>query len=150
MGAKDRFTVRFAVYLILRNGKNILMLRRQNSGHEDGNYGLIQGHVDGGETAQQAIVREAKEEAGIEVSPRDLRVVHVEHSPADDASTEYICVYLETSKWKGEPHNTEPEKCSDMRWFPESNLPDNTIGYIRDMLDDVRRGAFYSNRGWSK
>ena len=59
-----RFMVRATVYLILIQKKNILLLRRFNTGWEDGNYSLISGHLDGKESVIQAMIREAEEEAG--------------------------------------------------------------------------------------
>ena len=144
--SKERFKVRFAGYVIFRRGEEILMCRRINTGHEDGNYGLVQGHVDGGETVQQAMSRETKEEVGLDVRPEDLKVVHMEHAISDDGAHEYICVYMEALKWSGEPRNLEPDKCDDLRFFPRNKLPPNTIGYIRKMLDDVDAGVIYSNR----
>ena len=40
----DRFTVPVAVHLFLRDGDRILLLRRFNTGYEDGNYSVIAGH----------------------------------------------------------------------------------------------------------
>ena len=54
-----------AVYLLLLREGHVLLLRRHNTGYEDGNYSVIAGHVDPGERVTQALVREAAEEAGI-------------------------------------------------------------------------------------
>jgi hypothetical protein len=55
---------------------------------------------------------------------------------------------LKIRDWAGEPANTEPEKCDDVRWVDVNDLPDNTIPYIRQAL----RNHFQENRfdefGW--
>lgn len=147
----ERFKVKFAVYLLVRDGEKILMLKRANTGYQDGNYGLVQGHVDGGETVQEAIMREAKEEAGIDVALEDVDVVHVQHSPAqDEPGAEYVCVFMEAKKWSGVVVNGEPEKCDEVSWFPLDQLPENTIVPVRAALEHIKEKVFYSNWGWER
>ena len=55
------------------------MLRRFNTGYEDGNYSVIAGYLEGNETVIAAMIREAREEAGISIAAEDLRVVGVMH-----------------------------------------------------------------------
>ena len=74
---EERFKLIPAVYLLLRQDDKILLLRRANTGYQDGNYSLIAGHLDGDELATEGIIREAKEEAGITISKADLNFVHV-------------------------------------------------------------------------
>ena len=64
---KDRYKYICAVYLILIKGNQILLLKRVNTGYEDGKYSLVAGHMDGNETIKQAMIREAREEAGIAI-----------------------------------------------------------------------------------
>ena len=54
-----RYTFISAVHLILINKNKVLLLRRLNTGYEDGNYSLPAGHIDQAETATQAVIREA-------------------------------------------------------------------------------------------
>ena len=63
------FRIKSAVHLLLIRGSEILLLRRHNTGYEDGNYGLIAGHLDGGKQVKDAMIREAREEAGIDIAP---------------------------------------------------------------------------------
>ena len=92
-----------------------MLLKRANTGYQDGNYSLIAGHLEGGETAEQCIVREAKEEAGLKVEAAGLEVVQVMHRYRPER--EYIDIYLKTDNWEGEPTNMEPDKCDDLKWF---------------------------------
>ena len=63
---KERFSVHLTIGLLIINEKNeILMMKRCNTGYMDGMYGLISGHVEEGETFEQTVVREIKEETGI-------------------------------------------------------------------------------------
>ena len=139
------FTAPMAVHLFLRQEGNILLLRRRNTGYEDGIYSVIAGHVDGGEELKAAMTREAREEAGIEISSTDLRVVGVTHRSAD---REYIDFFLEASKWSGDVKNMEPDKCDDLRWFPVDSLPDNTIPYIRTAIENYLSDIWFGSVGW--
>ena len=139
------FTAPVAVHLFLRKEGKILLLRRRNTGYEDGNYSVIAGHVDGGEELKAAMTRESREEAGIEVSSSELRVVGVMHRSAD---REYIDFFLETSNWSRDVKNMEPDKCDDLRWFPVDSLPDNTIPYIRTAIENYLSDIWFGSVGW--
>ena len=141
----ERFKLIMEVYLVLIRQGQVLLLRRLNTGFEDGNYSLIAGHVDGNETARQAMVREAAEEAGIGVDLDHLRLVHVTHRNEDQ---ERLGLFFATDEWTGEPRNCEPHKCDDMRWFTLEQLPPNMVAYVRTVLGRVQRGELYSEFGW--
>ena len=64
----DRFRLVLAVHLLLMDQDRLLMLRRSNTGWQDGNYSVVTGHVEGDEPASAAMIREANEEAGITIS----------------------------------------------------------------------------------
>ena len=66
----ERYRLIPEVYLILERDSEVLLLRRFQTGYEDGKYGLVAGHLEAGESAVAGIVREAREEAGIGVGPR--------------------------------------------------------------------------------
>ena len=74
--AKEYFRTLSAVFPIIlrREGgrTQILLHLRQNTGYMDGFWDVAgSGHVDGGETASQALCRECFEELGIRVRPQD-------------------------------------------------------------------------------
>ena len=106
---------------------------------------MVAGHADGGEELKTAMIREAREEAGIEISPSNLDVVGAMHFKGDK---EYIHFFLKASAWSGDVANMEPEKCDDLRWFDIEDLPDNTIPYIRHAIENYRKGIWFSSFGW--
>lgn len=138
---KTRFKLILSIYLFLIKDYKILLLRRANTGYEDGKYGLPSGHADGNETARSATAREALEEAGVQVDLNDLEFAHCMHRLQND---ERIDFFFTVKKWQGEPKNMEPEKCDDLSWFPINDLPENIIPYIHQALEAYRNGIYYS------
>src|SRR5688500_8188790 len=117
---QSRFTFVSSVHLVLVRDQHVLLLRRLNTGYEDGNYSVPAGHLDGGEQVKQAAIREAREEIGCEIAPEDLDVVGIMHRKADDERIDFFVV---ATRWEGEPRNCEPDKCDQLRWVDIGNLP---------------------------
>jgi 8-oxo-dGTP diphosphatase len=141
-----RFRLIAEVHLVLARERQVLMLRRFNTGYEDGHYSLIAGHVEEAESFTNAMVREAAEEAGLLIVPHELSLVHTMHRKAED---ERISLFFQAGDWSGEPHNREPHKCDDLAWFPIVGLPANTVPYIRAGLQCIFAGVPYSEFGWT-
>jgi len=143
--SKDRFKLIPAVYLVLKQDNKVLLLRRANTGYQDGLYGLVSGHLDGNEVATTAMVREAKEEAGIVIDANNLHFVHAAHRLSrDEAGQERIDIFFEATQWDGEISNVEPHKCDDLSWFSVDDLPENMIPFVRLVLNDISNGISYS------
>lgn len=143
--AKERFKLVPTSHLILIRDGKILLSRRFNTGWGDGLYSVVAGHLDGNETFRQAMVREAKEEAGIDVDVADLEVVHVVHRKSDD---ERVDLFMRAGRWGGEPRIMEPDKCDDMGWFGLDALPEKMVPYVRQAIENITNGVYYSEHGW--
>ncbi len=141
----ERFRLLAAVHLFLLQDDAVLLLRRFNTGYEDGNYSVVAGHLDGDEDVIAAAIREAREETGIILAPDDVTVVSVMHRKATD---ERIDFFLAASRWTGAIRNMEPEKCGALTWFPRNALPENVIPSIRRALDNERHGRWFDQYGW--
>lgn len=143
---EKRFKVIPTSHLILEKDGKILLLRRFNTGYEDGNYGVVAGHLDGNETVLQATAREAKEEAGIDVKPEDLEVVHVMHRKYPGG--ERMDFFVKANSWRGDPRIMEHDKCDDLSWFDVDKLPKNMVSYVLQAIRHIRNKKFYSEFGW--
>ena len=140
-----RFNLRAAVYLLLIQDDKILLSKRKNTGWEDGNYTMISGHLDGGESVVDAMIREAKEEVGITIYEKDLKVVGIMHRKAN---YEYVDFFLTVKSWGGKIINTEPHLCEELKWFELDNLPDNFIASERQELENFQRKIYFSEFGF--
>ena len=129
-----------AAYLLLEKDNKILLIRRYNTGYEDGNYTLVSGHVEEDESYEDTMLREAKEEAGIILKKESLEFVHANHRPKSN----YLDIYFRPKNWRGNPKNKEPEKCDDFSWVSWNSLPDNLIPHVKYSLLKIKKSEFYS------
>ena len=139
-----------ASYLILRRGNEILLGRRQGTGYYCGWYDVPSGHVEPHEMPINAMIREAKEEIGIDLDRTDLRLVHTMYRTATDATGDRADYFFTATKWKGEPSIAEPHKCDDQRWFAVDALPENLMHHIKDAILAIERREVYSEVGIDK
>ena len=143
----ERFKLVSAVHVMLIRDGRLLLLRRYHTGYEDGQYSVIAGHLDGNETVVAAAVREAREEAGIELDAGQARVAAVMHRKADDERIDWFVV---AGRWSGEVRITEPEKCDAMTWFALNKLPANVIPYVRRAISNILHGHWFDSYGWDE
>jgi len=145
---KERHKVIPTSHLFLIKNNKILLLRRFNTGYEDGNYGVVAGHVDKGESFTQCMTREAEEEAGVILEPENLKVAHIMHRNCGE-DNERVDAFFIAEKWDGKIEIKEPDKCDDLSWFDLDNLPNNVIPYIKQAIDCIRNKTFYSEREYN-
>lgn len=133
------------VHLFFFREKWILLLRRFNTGYEDGHYSVPAGHLDGNETVRMAAIREALEEIGVKIDLENIAFAHVMHRKAEDERVDFF-VYVKA--WEGEPFNAEPGKCDQLRWCEVEMLPENTIPYVKQAIQNFRDGVVFEEFGW--
>jgi 8-oxo-dGTP diphosphatase len=142
---QDRVRVIVDVNLLVIRNESLLLGRRSNTGFADGLYGLPAGHLDLGESVIVAAIREAREELGISISAKDARFVQVMHNSYGIGR---LALFFEVRNWSGRIVNAEPTKCDDLRWFPLSCLPDNTVPHIKAAIHHYTQGTMLSLYGW--
>ncbi|WP_219834118.1 NUDIX domain-containing protein [Paenibacillus sp. R14(2021)] len=135
-----------AVHLLFYRNEEVLLLKRKNTGFEDGKWSVVAGRIDGGEEVKSAAIREAKEEAGVDILPEDLDIAGVIHRK--NGNTEWIDFYLNVRAWRGVIVNAEPHKCEALQWFDRRALPEPMIGYIRTAIGKNRGEMWFDSLGW--
>lgn len=131
------------LHLILREGARVLFGLRCNTGFADGLYHLPAGRLEDGETIVAGIIREAKEELGIEIAAADLALVHAMHHRSGR-----LALFFEARAWSGSIVNAEPDKCDRLDWMSLEELPDNTVAYAREALRLIGNGHTAGTFGW--
>lgn len=130
----------------IKDGK-ILLARRFNTGWEDGKFSLIGGHIEKNELATTAMCREALEEVGIIINPKDLKFVQLGNRLVDPKKEghERHHIIFEVSKWQNEPKIMEPNKCDALDWFSFDDLPE--LDYV---TVEVLKNYLEKNYFWEK
>jgi len=134
------------VHLLFFRDNQVLLLRRFNTGFEDGNYSVPAGHLDGNETVRMAAVREAHEEIGVNIDVNEVAFATVTHRKSDEERVDF---FVHIKDWEGEPFNAEPEKCDELRWYDLDALPENTIPYVRRAIQNYKQAVPFEEFGWN-
>lgn len=140
------------VHLLFFRENQILLLRRFNTGFEDGNYSVPAGHLDGGETVRMAAQRETLEEIGVRIEIEDIVFATVMHRKSDDTlagTDERVDFFVHVKEWQGEPFNAEPDKCDELRWCNLDALPENIIPYVKQAIRNFKDRVMFEEFGWS-
>ena len=103
----------------MRRGRVLLVRSSPQARHYPDVWDLFGGHVEAGESLEEALRRGAREELGVEVeSFRPLGTVHDPLEPAE------ITVFAVVA-WRGEPVSAAPDEHSTIGWFSLNELPDS-------------------------
>jgi NAD+ diphosphatase len=103
-----------AVIVLISRGEEILLARA--SRFPTGMYGLIAGFVEPGESLEETIVREVREEVGIEV--KNLRYFGSQPWPFPNS----LMIGF-TAEYAGGELSINPEELEDAAWFHKHSLP---------------------------
>lgn len=139
----NRFSVVPASYVFLRHDRSVLLQLRQNTGYMDGYWTAgAAGHIELGETAQAAAVREAREELGVDLAPEAVSAITVMQRTDGTAkpTEQRVDWFFACDAWEGNPQILEPAKCAELSWFHLDDLPDQVPAYERLAMDALRKG----------
>jgi len=103
--------------VLIKDGK-ILLIRRMNEPFK-GMWALPGGIVEENETIEQCIVREAKEETGLEIQPEKFIGIYSEplRDPRKVITVVYACNIINGNPKAG-------SDAEDIKWFDLENLPE--------------------------
>lgn len=132
----------FAVRLILEDEGKLLFLEQTK--RQGGKYTLIGGNVEENEFAREALAREAAEEAGIQVYPEAMSLIHVLHRHKLKKDETSLVLYFKATYFQGQPASLEPKKFKNTVWVDAAHLPANISDSTRHVLESIRQGLIYS------
>lgn len=138
-----RFMLHCGVYVFLKKGEQILLMRRANTGYMDGMFGVPSGHLEQDETLVEAARRELLEETGIDVPAEALVQVHAGYRRCSDRT--YADYYFVCDDWRGEPKIMETDKCDKAIWADKTEMPEETATEVKHVWACVLAGQPFSD-----
>lgn len=133
-----------AIYLIIKNEEGkVLFQRRQGTKMWPNCLGLPAGHIDAGENAYEAAIREANEELGIIITKDDILDTFIVNR-INKSLPPYYDVYFCLSGYEGVIENKEPVRCSELVWEDINNLSDDVIEYEKESINNYLNGIKFS------
>lgn len=118
-----------AIIVLIRKGDHVLLVRAKN--FRGTHYGLVAGFVETGETLEQAVHREVKEEVGLSI--KNLKYFGSQPWP-------YPCGLMVgfTADYDGGEIKLQKEELTTGDWFTRDNLPNipDKMSIARQLIDN--------------
>jgi 8-oxo-dGTP pyrophosphatase MutT (NUDIX family) len=137
------------LYLERPDGTVLLGLRHPDSAFAPSTWHALAGHCEQ-ESAITCLIREAQEEAGLQIQAQDVELVHVVHHIDRAGDQPRMGLFFRARTWTGEPDLREPDKCTQWKFWDPTALPDNLVPYTRVAIEGIRAGRPYSETGWDE
>tara|TARA_Y100000310_G_scaffold340894_1_gene438215 strand:+ start:623 stop:1039 length:417 start_codon:yes stop_codon:yes gene_type:complete len=123
--------------LITNDEGKILMIKRAKSEKTFPNmWGLVGGFMEWGETVEECVKREVREEIGIEI--KDIEFVGRYYDKKGRHPTRTDITLLHRAKIKsGIPKVNQPEEISEVKWFTPEEIKEMELAFdYKEMLED--------------
>ncbi len=131
--------------MIFNDKGELLMLKRgREAKNEQGRWEIPGGGVDFGETRAQAIVREIKEEVGVDIVV-EHQLLAIDHLIPDEGQHWVATPFIARIKKGQTPKILEPHKHEAMGWFQLDKLPEPLAITTRHNLESYE--YHLKNRG---
>jgi mutator protein MutT len=99
--------------VLLQAGQILLARRAPHRALYPDVWDVLGGHIESDETPEHALIRELKEEVGIE----PVQWSYLETVTAITESDVFECLIYAVTDWRGVPANRQPEEHSIVEWF---------------------------------
>jgi len=129
--------IQIATAVLVREGLVLLAHRTPLRAAYPDCWSFVGGHVEPGESPDQAVRRECLEEVGVQIHD-PLPIPMTVDSPALDMRGFLV------TRWEGEPVIAEPEEHDDLRWFRPGDLADLNLAHpenLPNILSAVQRAT---------
>jgi 8-oxo-dGTP diphosphatase len=121
--SQDAIIIPVVAVALLDEAERVLLQRRRTGGEHGGLWEFPGGKIEYGESPQSALVREVREELGVEIDANDLFPVGYACDPPGmcQQRNRYLILLFGARKWLNEPRCLVGEA---LGWFAVSELSD--------------------------
>lgn len=134
----DYIGVGVGAVILNSEGRVFLARRGREVRNESGRWEFPGGGVEFGETLEHALMREVREEYGLEIEVQELIDVVNHLIPAEKqhwVSPTFLCRVK-----SGAPSIREPHKCDEIGWFTLDNIPEEQLSLAsKKSLESLRK-----------
>jgi mutator protein MutT len=116
----ERPKIGIGVIILNKNGQILIGKRK---GSHAPYYSIPGGHLELGETFEEAAIKEIREETGMKIKNPKVLCVTNNLETYKNEGKHYISITLLAKQFEGEPRIMEPEKCEEWLWSEVGKLP---------------------------
>lgn len=108
--------------VIIQNKNNEILIGKRKGSHSP-YYSIPGGHLENGETFEEAAIKEVWEETGMKlINPKVICVTNNLRTYKQE-NKHYVSITLFADKYEGELEVKEKEKCESWRWYKPNEVP---------------------------
>jgi 8-oxo-dGTP diphosphatase len=115
--------------IIVRDGK--VLLGKRKGALASGTYAFPGGHLEFGESWEDCVAREVREETGMKVV--NSKFVAVTNDIFEKEGKHYITIFM-MAECLGKPKVMEPDKCEGWSWFSWNKLPQPLMVAVMNLI----------------
>lgn len=140
----DYTGVGVAALISNKNGEFLMGKRGAKARNEKGKWEFPGGSIEFGERLKEAVVREIKEELGVDIEPENL-LPAIDHLIPDEGQ-HWVAHAIFAKIVNGKPRILEPEKCDEIGWFKIDEIEklDATLA-VKSFLPLIREHLRYKS-----
>ncbi len=128
--------------VILENSNNEILIGKRKGSHAP-LFSIPGGHLELGETFEEAAIKEVFEETGLQIS--DPKVISVTNNlrTYQHENKHYISVILYSNKYTGVLEVKENDKCEFWAWYSPNNIPNPHFDASEFAVECFLNNKFY-------
>jgi 8-oxo-dGTP diphosphatase len=139
---EDRSKIKACVgVMIFKDGK--ILLGKRKGSHGVGEYAIPGGHLEFGESFEECIRREIKEETNLEI--KNIRFLSLANIFRHENRQDMLGSF-QTDWAEGEAKLMEPEKCEGWDWYSLENLPSPLFYPTEVAIDSHKTGKIFYDK----
>jgi len=128
--------------VIIVNADGKILVGKRKGAHAP-KYSIPGGRLEMGETFEDGIKREIKEETNLDILDPQVIAVTNNLETYKEEGKHYISVVLLVKKYSGELKNMEPQKCEGWEWCDPHNLPEPHFDASKYGVSCYLKGSVY-------